>query len=310
VAEQHRIESRFVVADDFLEEEQARALRADIDTHFAAPERHGPDTHQIWNYWHVPGSYTYLRTQPEKVLKQEHVELFVTALRRWSINYLGLAGVSHPFLSLYIDGCQQVLHNDSLNGRFGYVFSLTRDRRKTSGGETLLLKEGDLFASRLSTAEAGVGLFDAVEPRFNRLVVFDDRVPHAVQRVEGSMDPREGRFVLHGHLTDTGSIVSGKLTRESVEPLVKEVAIDLLQDQRDEANLYHGLVVLRFVIAPSGAVESAWVLVDRLARRDGGRCAKLVDTLLERARALRFPAVEGRSGASVPLTFGGALPNA
>ena len=46
----------------------AREMRRDIDTHFSAPEQHRADTHQVWNYWFVPDSYTYLRTAPEKVI--------------------------------------------------------------------------------------------------------------------------------------------------------------------------------------------------------------------------------------------------
>jgi len=46
------------VFDDFLPKDLAEAMRADIDAHFAKPEAHRPDTHQVWNYWFVPESYT------------------------------------------------------------------------------------------------------------------------------------------------------------------------------------------------------------------------------------------------------------
>ena len=62
------LRERFVVIDDFLPEEQGVAMREDIDAHFSNPSRHEPATHQVWNYWYVPGSYTYLRTTPEKVI--------------------------------------------------------------------------------------------------------------------------------------------------------------------------------------------------------------------------------------------------
>jgi Rps23 Pro-64 3,4-dihydroxylase Tpa1-like proline 4-hydroxylase len=41
-------------------------------------------------------------------------------------------------------------------------------------------------------------LLELVPPLFNRLTVFDPRVPHGVPVVEGTRDPREGRLVLHG----------------------------------------------------------------------------------------------------------------
>ena len=59
----------YLILDDFLPHEDALAMRRQIDDHFAEPQKHTPDRHQIWNYWHVPGLYTYLRTLPEKVIE-------------------------------------------------------------------------------------------------------------------------------------------------------------------------------------------------------------------------------------------------
>src|SRR5205809_1850520 len=143
------LRERFVVVDDFLPADHSTAMRADIDAHFANPAKHDPATHQVWNYWHVPGSYTYLRTTPEKVIERAKVEDFVSALRQWSGLNLGLAGATWPYLSLYVPGCVQGLHNDSTNGRLGYVFSLTRNERRTIGGETVLVQDRDLFRTGL-----------------------------------------------------------------------------------------------------------------------------------------------------------------
>ena len=57
------------VLDDFFP--KAAAIRAGIDAHFAEPAKHLPESHQVWNYWYVPGLYTYLRTSPDKVLPRE-----------------------------------------------------------------------------------------------------------------------------------------------------------------------------------------------------------------------------------------------
>ena len=48
--------------DGFLPLDIANAMRADIDAHFADPMKHNAEQHQVWNYWYVPGLYTYLRT--------------------------------------------------------------------------------------------------------------------------------------------------------------------------------------------------------------------------------------------------------
>src|SRR5262245_53785257 len=107
-----------VVVDGFLPAEAAAAMRTDIDRHFAEPAAHRAEIHQVWNYWFVPGLYTYLRTTPEKVIRHAYVEDFVQALQEWSVGALGLGNVTWPYLSLYVAGCRQGLHNDAANGRF------------------------------------------------------------------------------------------------------------------------------------------------------------------------------------------------
>jgi len=122
---------------------------------------------------------------------------------------LGLRPAKASYLSLYVDGCRQNQHNDSTNGRFGFVYSLTRNSRRTSGGETLIWREDDYFETRIHRPCSGSDFFQSIEPRFNRLLVFDDRMPHAVQLVEGNMDPLDGRIVIHGHIREAEPIVKG-----------------------------------------------------------------------------------------------------
>jgi hypothetical protein len=93
------------------------------------------------------------------------------------------------------------------------VYSLTRNERQTIGGETLVQHDVDPFRAHLTRAAAGRSFYDVIEPKFNRLVVFDDRLPHGVERVDGSMDPTEGRFVLHGHLSEGGTIMMARFRR-------------------------------------------------------------------------------------------------
>jgi hypothetical protein len=85
-----------IIVDDFLPRDLAEAMRADIDEHFSTPFKHLPNTHQVWNYWFVPQVYTFLRTQPEKVIQPARVDSFMGALRTWSTETLGLAGSVGP----------------------------------------------------------------------------------------------------------------------------------------------------------------------------------------------------------------------
>ncbi|HEX8263625.1 MAG TPA: hypothetical protein VF547_12190 [Allosphingosinicella sp.] len=298
----------YLILDDFLPLDEARAMRRQIDGHFAEPHRHTPDRHQIWNYWHVPGLYTYLRTTPDKVIERALVARFVQALTVWAEYMLGLGHVTWPYLSLYVDGCEQKLHNDSTNGRFGFVYSLTWDERKTMGGETIVLKEGDLFRDNMGRASAGAGLLDLIEPKFNRLTLFDDRMPHGVQRVEGSMNPVEGRFVLHGHISENGPSADGPLDAVAVARSVYDGLGPVLSEVQRMPVLHHGPLVLRLAIEPSGTVSRVDRLVDRLARSDGGSAGALASQVVALVHRMRFPQAPAATEATVPLMFGGNLP--
>jgi hypothetical protein len=298
----------YLILDDFLPRDEAVTMRRQINGHFAEPHRHTPDQHQVWNYWHVPGLYTYLRTLPEKVIERALVLRFVQALTVWSEYMLGFGHVTWPYLSLYVDGCEQKLHNDSTNGRFGFVYSLTWDERKTMGGETIVLKEGDLFRDNMGRASAGAGLLDLIEPKFNRLTLFDDRMPHGVQRVEGSMNPVEGRFVLHGHISESGPMADGPLDAVAVTRIVYDALGPLLSDVQRMPVLHHGPLVLRIAIEPDGGVSRIDRLVDRLARADGNSAGVVVGQAMQIVQAMRFPEAPAATEATVPLLFGGNLP--
>src|SRR3569833_1180469 len=220
----------FLTLDAFLPEQEAGRLRGAVEAHFAEPHNHSPDHHQVWNYWYVPQLYTYLRTSPEKVIPQPLVMRFFQALSVFSREVLGLGHVTWPNLSLYVDGCEQHLHNDSINGRLGFVYSLTREPRKTIGGETIVLREGDPFRANMRRAAAGSGLYDLIEPSFNRLTLFDDRMPHGVRRVECAMDPLEGRIVLHGHISELGAEAEGPLPAAGIRAAIDMALAPLLAE--------------------------------------------------------------------------------
>jgi prolyl 4-hydroxylase len=296
----------WLTVDGFLDPAEAQALRGHYDAHFANPHAHRPETHQSWNYWYVPQLYTYLRTSPEKIVPRALVESFHRNLSRWAAERLGMGHVTWPNLSLYVDGCVQHLHNDATNGRFGFVYSLTLDSRRSRGGETILLREGDLLRSNLSRAAAGPSLRELVEPRFNRLTVFDDRVPHGVERVEGSMDPLDGRIVLHGHISESAPIVRGPLAPATVADVVAALAARALDSVGRVAA--HGPLCARLAIHADGSVGDVRLLVDRLVRADGGDARPLAETMLALLRDARFPAAAAASEAFVPIAFGGPLP--
>jgi hypothetical protein len=86
----------YQVVPDFLP--RAEKLRECIERHLANPSRHGPE-HQVWNYWHVPGIYTYLRTNPERIIEKGLLDDFFcgSPSTRWTSSAWTLsAALSQP----------------------------------------------------------------------------------------------------------------------------------------------------------------------------------------------------------------------
>jgi hypothetical protein len=301
--------SHLLVVDDFLPITVATEMRRAIDGHFANPDRHLPQTHQLWNYWYVPGLYTYLRTQPEKIMPREQVNMLMATLENWGRANLGMDRLNWPYLSMYVNGCRQGLHNDSENGRFGWVYSLTNDQRRTTGGETLVLRLDD-YTARMHRAGAGAGLYDLVTPKFNRLVVFDDRIPHGVQALEGSYDPADARFVIHGHIRVSGPRFQGGVSQAAAQSAISALNEALAPFQSGQAGHWHGPLCLQVKVRRDGTVGEVIRRVDRVmavgGHRDDSRTA--VRRALEAVQQLRFPPMQTDGEMWLPIQFGPALP--
>lgn len=285
----------------------AQPMREQVERHFRTPEKHGPE-HQVWNYWYVPDSYTYLRTTPDKVIERRLVEPFVAQITQLAVTQLGMDHVTWPFLSLYVDGCGQALHNDSRNGSIGYVFSLTKwDERKFFGGETMLFHEQDYWGTgRFTSTGATSSFYDLVPARFNQLLLFDDRVPHSVPTVRGVVDPCDGRIVMHGHITARRVIAHGPLQRpEHADSAgahkLAEVHQQITQGFRGRV---HGVATFEMKVGADGAVHGVRTLVDRILSLPGSSDASaLVAHIDEQLSTLRFNPAEGESTLAVPFVF-------
>ena len=280
-------ESYRVVPDFFS---RAAELRGEYDAHFAEP---GAATarHFNWNYWHVPNLYTYLRSDPLAVFSPELFQVFLTRLSEWATETLGLTVVTRPFLSLYVHGCEQALHNDSANGQRGWVYSLTRwDASSFDGGETLLFDELTDYVRSPRQAREGAGFCRRIPPRFNQLLVFDDRVIHSVARVHGSLDPLRGRVVLHGHLRPGPPAVTGKLSREEAVAVVEE-GYSRLETRLARHDGCQGVIALRLAVARGGEVTGTRVLTAGLrpTTRDGSDDVTVTREVVRWAERLRFP---------------------
>ena len=245
-----------MIVDDFARE--AKQLRRTFDERFADPRSTRGDRF-VWDWWHVPGQYTHLRTPAWTYFPRAIYTAWHRRLVAWGRETLGCHDISPPWLSCYVDGCRQELHGDLPHGPWAFVYSLTPWRgRAFRGGETLLVRDEvldywhDLHVRGVEQAE----LVRAVEPKFARLVAFDPRIPHGVREVRGTQDPRAGRLVIHGWFVQPRPFVRGPL---ATKPLLA-CAHELGAHVGDLAMA--GMLAIAFAVDRRGGVRDMRLLSD------------------------------------------------
>ncbi len=296
---------RLLVVDSFAAE--ARALRSHFDARFADPRRATTDRF-VWDLWHVPEQYTALRTPAWEYFPKETYEAFHQRLVWWGRRTLGCHDVSPPWLSCYVNGCEQRLHGDLPHGPVAFVFSLTNWNKRTfRGGETLLVRDEVLDFWRGFTSTRAVEepeLLDEVPARFNRLVAFDPRIPHGVRRVDGSMDPTEGRLVIHGWFVQPRPFIEGPLKERALELAIARVT-EAIGPSLSAGLPLAGLLSLGFDVGPDGRVRGLRVLADTTRtpeEHQPGRRA-LVKAARKALESHVFPKSRAVSHVTLPLVF-------
>jgi hypothetical protein len=293
-----------VIVDRFAPE--ARDLRRVFDERFADPRSTRADRF-VWDWWHVPGQYTALRTPAWTYFPRRVYEAFHRRLVAWGRETLGCHDISPPWLSCYVDGCRQELHGDLPHGPFAFVYSLTNWRgRAFAGGETLLLRDEVLdfwhdFRSVRAVEERE--LIRAVEPRFDRLTVFDPRIPHGVRTVTGTRDPREGRLVIHGWFVQPRPFVRGPVSVRSLTARVEEMGAQLAAWIGDLP--LAGVLALAFAVDKRGAVRNLHVLSDttRVPLADEAARVRLVRRMRQSVAGWRFGKQREASHVTLPIVF-------
>ena len=293
-----------LIVDRFAPE--AAPLRHVFDARFADPRSTRADRF-VWDYWHVPGQYTALRTPAWTYFPRAIYEPFHQRLVAWGRETLGCHDVSPPWLSNYVEGCRQELHGDLPHGPWAFVFSLTHWRERSfRGGETLLVRDEVLdfwhdFASVRGVEEGE--LIRAIEPQFGRLTVFDPRIPHGVREVRGTHDPREGRLVIHGWFVQPRPFVRGALTTRALTVQIGGLTERLGRMLGDLP--IAGLLSFAFEVDRRGGVSDVRVLSDttRVPRTDERARKQLVRRVREDIAGWRFGVQRGGSRVTLPLVF-------
>jgi hypothetical protein len=285
----------------------ANKLRDDFEERFKDPRSTRADRF-IWDYWHVPGQYTALRTPAYHFFPKKLYESFHNQLVWWGRRNLGCHDISPPWMSCYVNGCRQELHGDLPHGPWAFVYSLTPwKQRKFRGGETVLLREDILTYWQGFKSARGLERNDItveVPSLFNRLTVFDPRIPHGVREVEGVHDVLDGRLVIHGWFVQPRPFVEGPLATKDLQQVIDDLSGSLSR-LFDEGLDVLGTLSLRFSVSASGRIGKSTILSNAL-RHPGGdprivkALLKHIANFLENAN---FRKQRGVSHVTLPLVF-------
>lgn len=285
----------------------AKKLRAHFEDRFRDPREARSDRF-VWDYWHVPDQYTALRTPAYHFFPKKDYEAFHNALVWWGRRTLGCHDVSPPWMSCYLDGFGQELHGDLPHGPWAFVYSLTPwTKRKFTGGETVLLKPDVLEYWQGFQSSGGLERGDIVEEvpaNFNRLTVFDPRIPHGVKTVKGVQDLLQGRLVIHGWFVQPRPFIEGPLSPKELQGLIDDLSGELGEAIEDGLDL-QGMLSMRLTIDPSGRISKVRPLTNSLKTSDGDRAleASFVRHVSTWLRQASFRKQRGASQVTLPLVF-------
>jgi hypothetical protein len=283
---------------------QSKALRKHFDVQFAEP-RVAAGKRFVWDYWHIPGQYTALRTPAYAYFPKAVYQAWHQRLVWWGRRTLGCHDISPPWLSCYVEGCEQRLHADVPHGPFAFVYSLTNWSKRTfRGGETMVMRPQmmSLWAQPGGLDVEEAQLFTEVPAQFGRLTVFDPRLPHGVRRVTGTQDPREGRLVMHGWFVQPRPFVEGPLGLGQVAPVIDAVSHAVAPFLKAGLPLV-GLWSYLLQIGPNGQVRSLKALADTSHSGDLKLTSALRSAVERTLRAHTFGRSSGRSQLTLPLLF-------
>jgi hypothetical protein len=291
------------VADSFYP--NAKVLRSEFEKNFADPLS-SHSKRFVWDYWNVPDQYTLLRTPAYHYFSRKIYKSLHESLLKFGRETLGCYDITPPWLSYYVEGCRQNLHADVPHGPWAFVYSLTPwQTREFTGGETLLLKPSTLDYWKHFSILKGVEYKDLavrVPARFNRLLIFDPRVPHGVETVHGIHDPRQARLVIHGWFTDPEPYVVGSLKRSQATSPLNEMIGHLTAVFEAHGHL-HGSLSLRFKVSASGLVSRVRLLTNTLISTEGLSSAPFLKSLGRSIENIKFPKAKGSSEVTLPLVF-------
>lgn len=294
----------FTYWDEFYP--NAKNLRQDFEEIFSTPREAEPRRF-AFDPWYVDGQFNHLKTPAGSFFSEDNVQDFFEYLVDWGRVNLGCQMISPPWLSMYTKGHYQNWHADNPQGPFAFVYTLTPQWKAEWGGSTLIMKPEIL--SYWSQFDFQFGLekddvYSSVTPKWNRLLVFDPRLPHRVEEVEQILDPMKARLVIHGWFVEPRPTFEGDLAEHDLKVFFEDFVYEALEKNEETAEL-RGYVCFKLNIAPTGEVEKVETMVSTLIssrgdKKEPDRWSKEFGRTLS---AFRFKSAKGASLITLPFVF-------
>lgn len=293
----------------------ARALRETFERKFSNPRDTRSDRF-VWDFWHIEDQYRLLRTPARHYFPEAQYRKLEASLLDYAKVKLGCSGLSEPWLSCYVDGCEQNFHADNPHGPWAFVYSLTPWTKRTfRGGETLVAKPALLDYWSHFSSERGLeveDLFQEIPAAFNQLLVFDPRLPHGVKRVQGALSPEAGRLVIHGWFTEPRPFIDGALARGGYAKLsarLLDETLAELQDHLADLGALHGTLTVELGVTARGTIQTGKILTHTLLSREAGHSRtpravqEAIRLIFTNLGAMTFPKSNGPSRVTIPFLF-------
>ena len=266
----------------------------------------------VWQYWHIPGRYTHLRTPAVPYFSPKELQPWLQTLSQIAQADFGCAEISPPWLSLYTDGCYQNWHADVPHGPWAYVFSLTKDPKKFQGGRTQILKPSTLdFWNQFGSVNSDChseDLLQSISLSLGELLIFDARLPHAVEILRGVSSPVEGRIVLHGWLTQPRPFIEGAISLRQALKCVDPILQEWLSTRASLVSQWHGVLTLRLHFSQTGTcmaeiISSSVIDLSKRSYLGFVNSRDLKAIVLDLGK-VKVPQRDSASQLTLPLVFG------
>ncbi|KAI8113361.1 hypothetical protein M9435_003365 [Picochlorum sp. BPE23] len=287
------------------------ALRTHYNDRFSNPLETTSERF-IWDYWHVPGQYSLMRTPADAFFPPDLYMELESKILDFGQERLGCRGISPIWLSYYVSGHFQEFHTDAPHGPFAFVLSLSDYHKETphpfTGGETKILRDDILDYWRCHDSSTGIELPDIVEsipPYFGRMTVFDPRKPHGVTMVDGVKNPLDARIVLHGWYTEPSAYFEGHIDETTATDVLNHT-LEALYEELGQLSMACGTLILRLHITHQGTVESINVLANTLKCRHPQSLDAMVSILTsvsEHLETMSFSAAMTPEALSATITL-------